>query len=294
MDALTDLAAKSMVVVERDSGSTRYQLLETMRAYARERLDGTDDADAWRRRHAFHYAEVAEECGSGFLTTDELVWRGHVREELDNLRAAVAWSLDRTDPHDNELGIRIIAALAQLAMEDRPSGVGEWAERATPIAEASEARYRTAVLGAAAENLRNRGEISASHTLALDAFRDGVPPDCHSSHIAFITLSVDEAMLGSTEQAFRYVNEGVDALGAAGNPAGRCVLQGVAAMWAADFDEPLANTYATEALDLRAWNRQSHAPRLDLVHVRVGRPQPETPSPPWRASKRAWSWPVRG
>ena len=52
---------KSMVVGDRAAdGSTRYSMLETLRAYARERLDETDDADRWRRRHAEHYAGFAE------------------------------------------------------------------------------------------------------------------------------------------------------------------------------------------------------------------------------------------
>ena len=59
VDALASLVAKSMVVGDRAAdGTTRYSMLETLRAYARERLDETDDADQWRRRHAEHYADV--------------------------------------------------------------------------------------------------------------------------------------------------------------------------------------------------------------------------------------------
>ena len=58
IDALSSLVAKSMLVADRaPSGSTRYQMLETLRHYARERLDSAGTADACRRRHAQHYAE---------------------------------------------------------------------------------------------------------------------------------------------------------------------------------------------------------------------------------------------
>ncbi|HXY95127.1 MAG TPA: adenylate/guanylate cyclase domain-containing protein, partial [Acidimicrobiia bacterium] len=60
VDALGELVAKSMVVAERDRLRNRYQLLETMRAYARERLEESGEADAWRRRHAAHYATFAD------------------------------------------------------------------------------------------------------------------------------------------------------------------------------------------------------------------------------------------
>jgi predicted ATPase len=42
LDALSDLVAKSLVVTEpTDDGTTRCSLLETLRQYARERLDET-------------------------------------------------------------------------------------------------------------------------------------------------------------------------------------------------------------------------------------------------------------
>ena len=70
------LVAKSMVLDDDGAGgTTRYQLLETLRHYARERLDDAGDADAWRRRHAEHYAAFAEEIGPALEGPDELAWR---------------------------------------------------------------------------------------------------------------------------------------------------------------------------------------------------------------------------
>ena len=76
LDALRDLVAKSMVVAdETPHGTTRYQLLETLRQYARERLDEQGDTDRFRRRHAELFAEFAEHAGPGLLGPDELRWR---------------------------------------------------------------------------------------------------------------------------------------------------------------------------------------------------------------------------
>src|SRR5262249_13430361 len=72
VDALTDLAAKSMIVTEASAGGTRYRLLETMRAYAREQLERKPDIDQWRRRHAMHYASAAETLGPALRGPDEL------------------------------------------------------------------------------------------------------------------------------------------------------------------------------------------------------------------------------
>jgi predicted ATPase len=60
--ALAGLVHKSMVNrVAADTPASRYQMLETLRAYARARLDERGEADQARHRHARHYALRAEQ-----------------------------------------------------------------------------------------------------------------------------------------------------------------------------------------------------------------------------------------
>src|SRR4029450_9389621 len=87
-----------VVAEETAEGATRYQMLETLGQYARERLDEHGDVDGWRRRHAEYFAGWAEEAGPGLVGPDELAWRPREDAELDNLRTAVTWALDRDDP----------------------------------------------------------------------------------------------------------------------------------------------------------------------------------------------------
>ena len=59
LDALASLVGKSMLVADDGAdGTTRYMMLETLRQYAREQLDESGDADAWRRRHADYYTHA--------------------------------------------------------------------------------------------------------------------------------------------------------------------------------------------------------------------------------------------
>src|SRR5262249_54554082 len=133
LEALASLVTKSMLNDEEGAeGKTRYAMLETLRAYARERLEGSGEADRWRRRHAQHYANFAEEVGPGVRGLDQLDAQTAIRSELDNLRAAVTWALDAQDDTDAELAIRIIAALSTHATIVVGDGVSTWAERAAP------------------------------------------------------------------------------------------------------------------------------------------------------------------
>ena len=63
LDGLTSLVGKSMVTEEDGSDQTsRYRLLETMRAYARQHL-AAGEQDRLRRAHAEHYTALAEQAG---------------------------------------------------------------------------------------------------------------------------------------------------------------------------------------------------------------------------------------
>jgi non-specific serine/threonine protein kinase len=75
----------------------RYRLLETVRQYGDERLQTLEEAEPTRRRHAEylvdHMATLSEER---LRHLDR--WVELVRPERDNLRAALAWSRDASEP----------------------------------------------------------------------------------------------------------------------------------------------------------------------------------------------------
>jgi len=87
VDGIASLVDKSLI---RHSGD-RYWMLQTIREYARELLDESEEADAVRRRHAEQYLALAELAYSeGF----EKSWR-RLEPENDNLRAALDHLRDR-------------------------------------------------------------------------------------------------------------------------------------------------------------------------------------------------------
>ena len=96
LDLLALLVDKSLVIAETAGGQTRYRLLETIRQYAQEKLGESADATAARDRHRDHYTAMASALdapGNGNLEflLDE------AESEIDNLRAAFAWSRENSD-----------------------------------------------------------------------------------------------------------------------------------------------------------------------------------------------------
>jgi hypothetical protein len=213
IEALASLVAKSMVVGDRSpDGGTRYSMLETLRAYARECLEATDDPDRWRRRHAEHFADFAEEAGAGLEGPDEHMWMARVRAELDNVRAAIGWALESSLTTDAQLGLRIVAALAYAAIVDMTAGVDTWTERAVERVHETTPGRRTAILGAAAIQAIYVGDPQRAQVLALDALRDGLPPECPVPAPAYSALASFELNRRRPDEALRIVRRGFDDL----------------------------------------------------------------------------------
>ena len=96
-DIVGRLVDKSLLV---NDGAGRYRLLLTLAQYGRERLTGRDDGEAVRDRHAAYYRSLAELSYVDWRTPQGrniVWWLGHLTDELDNLRAALEWSIARGD-----------------------------------------------------------------------------------------------------------------------------------------------------------------------------------------------------
>jgi predicted ATPase/class 3 adenylate cyclase len=209
LDALTDLVAKSMVVAERtDDGTTRYHLLETLRQYAREQVDGTGVADDWRRRHAEHFAGLAEELGAALRGSDEVAARLHLLADLDNFRAAVTWALDRTDEPDAQLGLRIVAGLFNEAALRRSTGIAAWAHRSMDRADLMTEGQLYDIRCAVAWDLFQRGDPGGARALALLTISEGAPTQ-HSAHMCAATSA---AQFGDIDTALAIYAAGIDLL----------------------------------------------------------------------------------
>jgi predicted ATPase/class 3 adenylate cyclase/DNA-binding CsgD family transcriptional regulator len=110
LDLLTLLVDKSLVVADDSTGRTRYRLLETVRQYALEKLGESGEADAVRARHRDYYTTMAAllDAPAG---SDHEQRLEQANVEIDNLRAAFAWSRENSAI---ELALTLASSLQPL------------------------------------------------------------------------------------------------------------------------------------------------------------------------------------
>jgi predicted ATPase/class 3 adenylate cyclase len=94
LELLPSLVDKSLVVADERDGDTRYRLLETIRQFARNLFEDSDEADTIRLAHARHFESLATEAAKHIRGPDEAAWWARIDAELDNLRLAMTWSVE--------------------------------------------------------------------------------------------------------------------------------------------------------------------------------------------------------
>ena len=82
---------------ETSAGDVRFQMLETIREYALERLEAEPDAAEVRGRHARHFLALAVRAEPHLVGADQKEWLDRCDHEHDNLRAALKWSIEAGD-----------------------------------------------------------------------------------------------------------------------------------------------------------------------------------------------------
>jgi predicted ATPase/DNA-binding winged helix-turn-helix (wHTH) protein len=111
-DHVARLVRKSLVTTDIRDCTGRHRLLETTRAYAREKLAGSGEFGAVARRHAEYYREKLERIQAHWRTTAAASLAAQYAPEIDNIRTAINWSFERGG--NPELGIALTAAAVPL------------------------------------------------------------------------------------------------------------------------------------------------------------------------------------
>jgi predicted ATPase/class 3 adenylate cyclase len=92
LDGLESLLDKSLVR-RADGRGPRFSMLGVIHEFAAETLAGSGEAEAMRNRHLGYVLAFSQRAGPEVDGEREAEWRAMVRDESDNIRAAVGWAL---------------------------------------------------------------------------------------------------------------------------------------------------------------------------------------------------------
>jgi predicted ATPase/class 3 adenylate cyclase/lipoprotein NlpI len=103
LDGITSLADKSLLYSVEGageghrhqpgrSGELRYLMLETIREFAREKLQESGEAEVLEKEHAQYFMGYAEQAETRLIGPEQAAWLERLEDEHDNIRAALHWA----------------------------------------------------------------------------------------------------------------------------------------------------------------------------------------------------------
>jgi predicted ATPase/DNA-binding SARP family transcriptional activator len=225
------LVDKSIVTVSFPDGEARYDLLDTVRDYALERL-AKSGLTAARKAHADYFAMLAEAARPGLVGAECLQWIKRLERERDNLWAALTYAREAPDP---DVAIRLGASLGwYFSFSERVSEGRQFLELARATAsDDAPVELQTELLSSicflATEELDLAVAIeTGERALALTADAQG-----REAAVAQALLSLAVAQSGDGERAAKLAEEARVASEAAGDHWAATVASIVGAMGAA-------------------------------------------------------------
>jgi predicted ATPase len=112
VECVANLVAKSLVSTDLGGTATSYRLLETTRAYARDKLLESGELERFGRRHAEYQRDLFERAQAEWETQPTAQWLAAYGRELDNLRAA----LDSAFAPDGDATIGVALTIAAVPL----------------------------------------------------------------------------------------------------------------------------------------------------------------------------------
>ena len=161
IELLSILVEKNLVLTrESKDGELRFTMLETVHAYASQRLSLSEEAQELQRLHAAYYTEFAEEACRELHSARYVYWSTKLRPEQENLRFVMAWSLESDDIH---YALRLAGALREYWLYNDDQAEGRyWCELILDMEPEASPDLLAGVLLTAGNLAYDFGDIEAS------------------------------------------------------------------------------------------------------------------------------------
>ena len=240
---MASLVQKSLVVSAAEGAAPRWRLLDTLRDYAREKLDQDDADGAAAVRHCAHYFALAKEAARGMQGAEQGRWVQRLDVELENLRAAAGCAL--SGKADALIAVKLAVALTGFWILRGHTGEGRelvQAALALPAVQQSGLAQAWALYTGAALAESQGDHESASRMLGtcLALRRElGNPVEIAAT---LSTLSLARLQAGDTEGAADCETEALDLFASVDDRRGQAIgwlHLGQIGVWAGDFEAAL-------------------------------------------------------
>jgi predicted ATPase len=114
LELLASLVDKSLVLRDEHDDGGRYGMLETIRDYAREKLEHDSELDTIALRHCEHYFTKSKAARDGMLGPEQAEWIQRIEADIGNIRGAIALAL--TGGTDAFIAVKMAIALQTFWM----------------------------------------------------------------------------------------------------------------------------------------------------------------------------------
>jgi len=108
-DLLIQLTDKSLLFTESQGEETRFNFLETIHEFSREKLKQMGEEVTVQNRHLAYFCQIAEQFEIEIEGENQTHWLNRCEAEHNNMRAALDWSLK--EGADLQTGTRLAASL---------------------------------------------------------------------------------------------------------------------------------------------------------------------------------------
>jgi predicted ATPase/class 3 adenylate cyclase len=217
-DAIASLVDKSLLRQEETDGEPRFRMLETVREFGLEQLEGSGTGEETRRRLAAWCLALTEAAQPPLIGgTMQPHWVLRLDDELINLRAAITWLLER---EEGQIALRLLAAAEDYWSQRRPNIIElcRWLTAALAEAPEAPATDRTVAhyLLALVNSILGNEDVAAMHVdrLSSAAQESGEPA---ALGLAQYGVGMFWEFHGNGERAAAALSEAIPLLQAAGN-----------------------------------------------------------------------------
>ncbi len=245
LDQITALVDWSLL---RPSGAGRFLMLETIREFAREQIEGSSEWNEVRDRHLGFFLQLVERAEPKLTGPEQRQWYDRLVAENDNVREALAYACES---RDGERALMLAGTIWRFWWNrGRLAEASLWYERAFAIGQDASPTARARGLFGMALMADAGGDLERGRSLceeAADVFRR--IGDTRRLVLALTHLAGAYAYSGDTQRAAAMNDEALDLADRSGDIRGAAVVRSNLGLFLIGGDRRRAGALLERALE---------------------------------------------